>query len=577
MNNPKNSNQDFTKENYNSKKYQIIRELGRHQEGIYINYLAQNNITNQSVILTHFILAQPLINTGENNDYKTIFELLQSLEHQGIPHHLDCFQSENGFCLVQEYHPSEPLTSANQWTLEEIKKIAISALEILVYLQEQTPPIFHHQIRPDTLFVDSNFQVYLIDFGFAQIGDINFPLYSMMNKNQGFTPPEQKRGRVLTKNSDLYSLGVTLFCLIARKEASKVNTLIGMDGSFNVQGLISNQMSLTWIEWLGTMVAINPQHRYPDAITALNIIKNVDINRLPDVKFIPERLELKANDYGEIITQNVTIINPVIDTKLLGKWEIGSSTYDVNTKGFHPWISFDPLEFEGNKTNCQITINTGKLKTNKIYLRKLILKDNSSQKNHVLSLRIETAKIKNKNLINLSLIVLLIISLGCGWFSGIMVGFTPDLINWLALISGLKIGSVGGYGASFSKINLLVKAVASITSISVIVGLVGLGSDLDLLIGFVVGFIVTCTAGMVIKFYLEKKIHGKLAITLACLTASFGLSFGIDLTLPIGNSLLLLIILGTGLPLMWMLLNPYWQYQQRLNRYRKQERSLIKS
>lgn len=569
MNNSQNSNQ--------FQNYQIIRELGRHQEGIYINYLAQNNINNKSVILTHFIFPQSLKNNSENIDYQTILESLKSLNHQGIPQHLDCFELENSFCLVQEYPQNEAEISNKQWTLEEIKKIAISALDILTYLQQQKPAIFHHQIRPDNLLIDSNLQVYLINFGFAQINNLNCPFYGIMNQSKGFIPPEQKRGRKLTKNSDLYSLGVTLSCLITGTESNKINNLIGQDGTFNLQGLISNKMSLTWIEWLGNILAINPQHRYPDAITALNTIQNIDVNRLPDVQFTPNKLELKANDYGEIITQNISIINPITDTNLIGKWEVVPSNYDVFTKNIHPWISLKPLQFEANKINCKITINTSKLKTGKIYNRQLILNANSFQKNHFLPLRIETGTIKLKNLLYGSLIILFISALICGWLSGKMVGFTPDLVNWLALILGLIIGSIGGYGASYSKIDWLVKAVGSITSLAIIVGLVGVGSEVDLIVGFIAGLIVSCIAAMMIKFYREKNCPNKIAITLALLTASFGLNLGLDLTFTNSNSLILLLIFGTGLPLILMLLNPYWQYQKRMNFYRQQERSLIKS
>ncbi len=556
--------------------YQIIRELSRHNEDIYINYLAQNNLNNQTVILTDLIIPPSLTTTDTNKDCQTILGLLQSLNHDGIPHHIDCVESENGFYLVQEYPDVKPLTLINQWTLEELKKIAISSLNILVYLQKQNPPIFHHQICPENLLIDSNFQVYLINFAFAQLSNLNCPFYSIMNKNKGFIPPEQKRGRILTKNSDLYSLGVTLSCLITGTKSYKVNSLIGQDGGFNLLGLISNKMSLTWIEWLENIVAINPQHRYPDAITALNIIENVDINRLPDVQFTPNLLDFKSNDYGDIITQTVTINNPITDTNLEGKWEVASSKYDVSIDNIHPWITFKPLEFKGNKINCKIIIDTNKLKTETIYKRKLIIKANSSEQNHILPLRIKTASIKSKNLIYSSLIVLFVIALICGWLSGIMVSFTPNLINWLTFILGLVIGSIGGYGASFSKIDWLVKAVGSTTSLIIIVGLIGLGTDLDLIIGFIEGLVVSCTAGMMIKFYLEKNCSRIITITLAFLTAILGITSGINLTLTSGNSLLLLLTIATGLPLVLILLNPYWQYQKQLKHYHQQRKSLIK-
>ncbi|BAQ65937.1 protein kinase domain-containing protein [Geminocystis sp. NIES-3709] len=557
--------------------YQILDELGRHPESIYINYLAKNNINNQSVILTDLILPQSSINTDKNIEYKIILELLQSLKHQGIPHHLDCFESQKGFCLVQEYPASKPQISTNQWTLEEIKKIALSALDILTYLQEQNSVIFHHQINPNNLLIDSDFQVYLINFGFAQFDNITFPSYSMMNKSHGFIPPEKKRGRELTKNSDLYSLGVTLSCLITGTDVNKVSNLIGQDGAFNLQRQISNKMSLTWIEWLENIVAINPNHRYSDAITALNIINNVDINCLPNVQISPSILEFKANYYGEIITQNILINNTIIDTDLVGQWEIIPSKYDIMLDNIHPWITLKPEKFTGNKIQCQITIDTNKLKTDKIYNRKLIIKANSSEKNHIFPLKIETAKIKMNNIFYNSLIVLFIVALICGWLSGIMVSFTPDFINWLVFILGLVIGSIGGYGASFSKINWFIKAVASITPLIIIISFVGLGTDVDLIVGFIAGLIITCVAGMMIKFYLEKNTPRIITIILALLTAGFGISFGIDLSFTNNNSFLLLLIkLTTGLPLILILLNPYWEYKKQLNHYHKQKQLLIK-
>lgn len=569
MNNPQNFRQ--------IKNYQIIRELSRHNEGIYINYLAQNNLNNQTVILTNLMMSPSVITTDKNITYQTILKLLQSLNHDGIPYHLDCFDSENEFYLVQEYPNTKPLISINQCTLEELKKIAISTLNILIYLQEQNSPFFHHQICPENLLIDHNFQVYLINFGFAQLGDINCPFYSIMNKSKGFIPPEAIRGRILTKNSDLYSLGVTLSCLITGTKSNKINSLIGQDGAFNLLGLISNKISLTWIEWLENIVAINPQHRYADAITAFNIIKNVNINRLPDVQFTPDLLDFKNNDYGEIITKIITIINPITDTDLDGKWEVLPSKYDVSIDNIHPWITFNPSEFQGNKINCKIIIDTNKLKAGKIYKRKLIIKANSSEQNHILPLKIEIASIKSKNLIYSSLIVLFVIALICGWLSGIMVSFTPDVINWLTLILGLLIGSIGGYGASFSKIDWFVKAVGSITSLIIIVGLIGLGTDLDLIIGFIAGLVVSCVAGMTIKFYFEKNCPKITTITLAVLTAILGITFGINFNFPNGNSLLLFLMLATGLPLLLMLLNPYWQYQKRLNHYHKKYKSLIQS
>jgi len=140
-------------------KYHIIKELGRDDQGIYINYLAQNNFNNQQVILTDLISPLPFSETTKNIDYQQILTLLQSLNHEGIPRHLHCFESIHGFCLVQEYPQTQPVTLTNKLTWEEIKKIVISTLDIFIYLQEQNFPIFHNQICLNNLLIDIQFLV----------------------------------------------------------------------------------------------------------------------------------------------------------------------------------------------------------------------------------------------------------------------------------------------------------------------------------------------------------------------------------------------------------------------------------
>lgn len=61
---------------------------------------------------------------------------MKSLNHHSIPKHIDCFDTKNSFCLIQEYPSLKPLTLDNEYTLEEIKKITISILNIITYLQQ---------------------------------------------------------------------------------------------------------------------------------------------------------------------------------------------------------------------------------------------------------------------------------------------------------------------------------------------------------------------------------------------------------------------------------------------------------
>ncbi|EAZ88124.1 serine/threonine protein kinase, partial [Crocosphaera chwakensis] len=198
---------DFT-----AQGYQIREQLNQNFQGGRVTYKAIEIATKTPVIIKQFKFAT----TNDWNSYKAIereIEVLQGLNHPGIPKYLNRFDPGDGLCLVQEYKNAQPLSTSRSFSPQQIKSITVQLLEILVYLQEERiPPIFHQDIKPENILVNDNIKVYLIDFGLARIGTNTMALSSMMGGTMGFMPPEQIRNLKPTEASDLYSLGATLIC-----------------------------------------------------------------------------------------------------------------------------------------------------------------------------------------------------------------------------------------------------------------------------------------------------------------------------------------------------------------------------
>jgi len=80
-------------------------------------------------------------------------ETLKSLSHPAIPRYLDYFEVNSpqlkGFALVQTYIPAKTLEeyikAGRTFTKTELKYIAKSLLEILVYLHNQNPSVIHRE------------------------------------------------------------------------------------------------------------------------------------------------------------------------------------------------------------------------------------------------------------------------------------------------------------------------------------------------------------------------------------------------------------------------------------------------
>lgn len=278
---------------FSSQGYLVKQELGHNRAGGRITYLATTHSPDplcqggeprtKSVVIKQFQFAQSNSNWSDYEGYQQEIQLLQQLNHPSIPLYIDSFQTSNGFCLVQEYKNAPSLAQPYPWTPEEIKQIAIALLQVLVYLQQQKPPIIHRDIKPENILVDRQqreLKVYLVDFGFARTGCGDVAVSSAVKGTLGFMPPEQIFNRELTKASDLYSLGVTLICLLTQTASTKIGHLTDDRCRMNFKHLLPS-LHPKFINWLEKMVAPNPKQRFKDAATALKVLHTISATKHP--------------------------------------------------------------------------------------------------------------------------------------------------------------------------------------------------------------------------------------------------------------------------------------------------------
>ncbi|MBR8826390.1 MAG: protein kinase [Gomphosphaeria aponina SAG 52.96 = DSM 107014] len=478
--------------------YEITRELGHNFTGGRVTYLATNLNTGQKVVIKQFQFAQLDSNWGEYQAHEQEIKLLQQLNHPGIPRYLDSFQTEAGFCMVQEYKQSQSLATPRNWKLLEVKHIAISVLEILVYLQSErpgieqqeaeemsaylvqqnrkTPAIIHRDLKPENILIDEEHHVYLVDFGFARSGGGKIAASSVVKGSMGFMPPEQLFNRQLTLASDLYGLGATLICLLTGTKSTDIGSLVDSNYRFHFRHLIPPQ-ERGWLNWLEKMVEPNFNDRYPSAAEALAALKPLDVHQLPKVRLSQNWLELTASQWGEKLTATIQVSNPIPNTILSGRWEVAPHPSDPpHTPYDHSWISFEPQKFAANYAECEITIDTSKLLPEQIYQRQIILQSNASE-NSAINLQVITAslqvnQIPNKFslgvifllflgaglLLNLgfpqSLLIGFIVFTGLAAFDVILSKFELDQLRWLIIVAsivGTVLGAIAGsfFGSKF--------------------------------------------------------------------------------------------------------------------------------
>lgn len=382
--------------NFSAYGYEIVKPLGVNRYGARVTYQAVQITSQEAVVIKQFKFV-----SSESNwsDYKAVereLDFLKQLHHPGIPKYLDYFESEEGLCFVQEYKAAPNLSEFRSFELREIKQIASSVLEILQYLQKQTPSVVHRDLKPENILVDEDFRVYLVDFGFAKALSDELTSSSTVSGTMGFMPPEQLFNHSLSKSSDLYSLGVTLIALISGKKSSQVGELI--DSQFQVDlSAIAQQITPEFYNWLETLTKPSVDERYPDAETALKKLQPLAIEARSEINLSHCAINLTANQIGETIKQAIPINNLIPETKIEGKWEVAPHTSDPpHTPNRHSWIAFEPANFshkDDEEIICHLKVDTSQLKADQEYQRTLLLHNQSESKTYAIPIRVKTAPI----------------------------------------------------------------------------------------------------------------------------------------------------------------------------------------
>jgi len=303
--------------------YRIIEQLGLNCAGGRSTYKAIDNQTQKLVVIKQF----QFNNFGSSwSGFKACereIDVLRRLNHPGIPHYLDSWQTPTGFCMLQEYVHASPLASHRQFSPQDAKHLAISILKILIYLQNQNPPVFHRDIKPENILVDDEGRVTLVDFGFARIGDENRTASSVVVGTSGFMPPEQLLSRQLTTGSDVYSLGATLVCLLAGLKSASITDLIDETYCININ-LLPQSLTPNFKFWLKKMVAPKLSDRFPNAVTALRALQSGEV-------LVFTNNETRVSFYFKQIEPTLTRIICVAALVILGSLSFGVLGLVLNT------------------------------------------------------------------------------------------------------------------------------------------------------------------------------------------------------------------------------------------------------
>jgi serine/threonine protein kinase len=200
-------------------KYEIIRELGSGSTSTV--YLAQDPFNNQQVAIKLFnfeAMRDPDLIKTHRKLLRIEASLVGKLSHPHIVKVYDAMLEGDVNYMVMEYVDGETLAHyasvSRLLPFSTLAEIIYKCCKALEYAQQQG--VIHRDIKPANILLRGTSNIKISDFGAAmvvsqqttQVVGVGSPAYMS---------PEQIDEKLLSHQTDIYSLGVTLFQLICGK------------------------------------------------------------------------------------------------------------------------------------------------------------------------------------------------------------------------------------------------------------------------------------------------------------------------------------------------------------------------
>ncbi|MES2955708.1 MAG: serine/threonine-protein kinase [Pseudomonadota bacterium] len=200
-------------------RYQVEKELGKGAMGVV--YLGKDPKIGRVVAIKTMALSQEFEGDELTDARERFFreaETAGRLQHQNIVTIFDAGEEHDLAYIAMEFLKGKDLSDVTKdghlLAIPKVLSIVARVAEALAYAHKQN--VVHRDIKPANIMYDPETDtVKVTDFGIARITDSSKTKTGMVLGTPSFMSPEQIAGKKVDGRSDLYSLGVMLFQMLA--------------------------------------------------------------------------------------------------------------------------------------------------------------------------------------------------------------------------------------------------------------------------------------------------------------------------------------------------------------------------
>jgi len=199
-------------------RYEIIKKIG--DGGMAFVYKAKDILLNRIVAVK--VLRPEFVDDDEFlGKFKREAEAVASLSHPNIVNVYDVGEEGKVHYIVMEYIDGQNLKEIikNEGTLDEYTALDITKQIAKALSAAHKKGIIHRDIKPHNILISNEGRVVKVaDFGIAKaVSNSTMTNIGSIIGSVHYFSPEQAKGKFISNNADLYSLGIVLYEMIIGK------------------------------------------------------------------------------------------------------------------------------------------------------------------------------------------------------------------------------------------------------------------------------------------------------------------------------------------------------------------------
>ena len=247
-------------------RYRILAELGRGGMGAVYHGTDEN--LNVDVAIKENLFVSPEF----AQQFRREASLLAGLRHSNMPRVTDHFVIPGqGQYLVMDFIAGTDAGRRQKQAGGPLPEAAVlgwgsDILDALAYLHSRQPPVVHRDLKPGNIKITPEGRAMLVDFGLAKAQDSGQATATgAKGRSPGYSPPEQYGSGRTTHRSDLYSLGATLYALLAgQPPADSLERALGQKTLIPLR-LLNPEVSEPAAAAIERALAVKPDQRFASA------------------------------------------------------------------------------------------------------------------------------------------------------------------------------------------------------------------------------------------------------------------------------------------------------------------------